>query len=72
MLTEVQKELPTIKVYAYNNGKKSVFVDKKGKTVKYEQLTKKQKQLYNDLKLVQYDLTTGNQYLYRTNFFEIE
>ena len=72
LLTEVQKELPTIKVYAYNNGKKPVFVDKKGKTVKYEQLTKKQKQLYNDLKLVQYDLTTGNQYLYRTNFFEIE
>ena len=72
LLTEVQKELPTIKVYAYNSGKKPVFVDKKGKTVKYEQLTKKQKQLYNDLKLVQYDLTTGNQYLYRTNFFEIE
>lgn len=72
LLTEIQKELPTIKVYAYNNGKKPVFVDKKGKTVKYEQLTKKQKQLYNDLKLVQYDLTTGNQYLYRNNFFEIE
>ena len=71
LLTEIQKELPTIKVYAYNNGKKPVFVDKKGKTVKYEQLTKKQKQLYNDLKLVQYDLTTGNQYLYRTKFFEI-
>lgn len=50
LLTEIQKELPTIKVYAYNNGKKPVFVDKKGKTVKYEQLTKKQKQLYNDLK----------------------
>ncbi|WP_285152679.1 hypothetical protein, partial [Ligilactobacillus salivarius] len=36
----------------------------------YKVLTK-QKQLYNDLKLVQYDLTTGNQYLYRTKFFEI-
>lgn len=71
LLTEIQKELPTIKVYAYNNGKNPVFVDKKGKTVKYEQLTKKQKQLYNDLKLVQYDSTTGNQYLYKTKFFNV-
>ncbi|WP_227412231.1 LTA synthase family protein [Ligilactobacillus salivarius] len=71
LLTEIQKELPTIKVYAYNNGKNPVFVDKKGRTVKYKQLTKKQKQLYNDLKLVQYDLTAGNQYLYRTSFFKI-
>ena len=72
LLTEIQKELPTIKVYAYNNGKNPVFVNKKGKTIKYKQLTKKQKRLYNDLKLVQYDLTTGNQYLYKTRFFKIK
>ena len=72
LLTEIQKELPTIKVYAYNNGKNPVFVDKKGKTIKYKQLTKKQKRLYDDLKLVQYDLTTGNQYLYKTKFFKIK
>lgn len=72
LLTEIQKELPTIKVYAYNDGKNPVFVDKKGKTVKYKQLTKKQKRLYNDLKLVQYDLTAGNQYLYKTKFFKIK
>lgn len=71
LLTEIQKELPTIKVYAYNNGKNPVFVDEKGKTVKYKQLTKKQRRLYNDLKLVQYDLTAGNQYLYKTKFFDI-
>ena len=72
LLTEIQKELPTIKVYAYNNGKNPVFVNKKGKTIKYKQLTKKQKRLYDDLKLVQYDLTTGNQYLYKTKFFKIK
>ena len=44
---------------------------KKGKTIKYKQLTRKQKRLYNDLKLVQYDLTTGKQYLYKNNFFKI-
>ena len=71
LLTEIQKELPTIKVYAYNDGKNPVFVDKKGKTVKYKQLTKKQKSLYDDLKLVQYDLTAGNQYLYKTKFFNV-
>ncbi|MGK4165329.1 LTA synthase family protein [Ligilactobacillus salivarius] len=71
LLTEIQKELPTIKVYAYNNGKNPVFVDKKGKTIKYKQLTRKQKRLYNDLKLVQYDLTAGNQYLYKTKFFNV-
>ncbi|TXJ77725.1 LTA synthase family protein [Ligilactobacillus salivarius] len=71
LLTEIQKELPTIKVYAYNNGKNPVFVNKKGKTIKYKQLTKKQKRLYNDLKLVQYDLTAGNQYLYKTKFFNV-
>ena len=71
LLTEIQKELPTIKVYAYNNGKNLVFVDKKGKTIKYKQLTRKQKRLYNDLKLVQYDLTAGNQYLYKTKFFNV-
>lgn len=72
LLTEIQKELPKIKVYAYNNGKNPVFVNKKGKTIKYKQLTKKQKRLYNDLKLVQYDLTAGNQYLYKTKFFIIK
>lgn len=71
LLTEIQKELPTIKVYAYNNGKNPIFVNKKGKTIKYKQLTKKQKRLYNDLKLVQYDLTAGNQYLYKTKFFNV-
>lgn len=71
LLTEIQKELPTIKVYAYNNGKNPVFVNKEGKTIKYKQLTKKQKRLYNDLKLVQYDLTAGNQYLYKTKFFNV-
>lgn len=71
LLTEIQRELPTIKVYAYNDGKNPVFVDKKGKTVKYKQLTKKQKSLYDDLKLVQYDLTAGDQYLYKTKFFNV-
>lgn len=72
LLTKVQEELPAMKVYAFHSGKKAKFVDNQGKTIKYSQLTKKQKELYNDLKLVQYDLTTGNQYLCRTGFFNIK
>lgn len=71
MLTKVQEELPAIKVYAYKNGKNPVFVNNDGKTVKYRDLSKKQKELYDDLKLVQYDLTAGKQYLFKTNFFNI-
>lgn len=71
LLTKVQEELPAIKVYAYKNGKNPVFVNNDGKTVKYRDLSKKQKELYDDLKLVQYDLTVGKQYLFKTNFFNI-
>lgn len=60
-----------MKVYAYKNGKNPVFVNNDGKTVKYRDLSKKQKELYDDLKLVQYDLTAGKQYLFKTNFFNI-
>ena len=71
LLTKVQEELPAMKVYAYKNGKNPVFVNNDGKTVKYRDLSKKQKELYDDLKLVQYDLTAGKQYLFKTNFFNI-
>lgn len=70
LLTKVQEELPAMKVYAYKNGKNPVFVNNDGKTVKYRDLSKKQKELYDDLKLVQYDLTAGKQYLFKTNFFK--
>ena len=71
LLTKVQEELPAMKVYAYKNGKSPVFVNNDGKTIKYRDLSKQQKELYDDLKLVQYDLTAGKQYLFKTDFFNI-
>ena len=43
LLTKVQEELPAMKVYAYKNGKNPVFVNNKGKTVKYRDLSKNKK-----------------------------
>ncbi len=33
------------------------------KLIKYDDLSSSQKELYNDYKLVQYDMTAGNNYL---------
>lgn len=70
LLTKIQEELPAIDVYAFNDGKTPKFVNKQGKEISYKRLTKRQKELYNDLKLVQYDMTTGKQYLSNTKFYK--
>lgn len=70
LLTKIQEELPAIDVYAFNDGKTPKFVNDQGKEISYKKLTKRQKELYNDLKLVQYDMTTGKQYLSNTKFYK--
>ena len=67
LLTEVQEKLP---VATLNTQKSTVnsynthteFVDNNGKIVKYKSLSKKQKQLWEDYKLLQYDITAGKNY----------
>lgn len=67
LLTEVQEKLP---VATLNTQKSTVnsynthteFVDNNGKIVKYKSLSKKQKQLWEDYKLLQYDMTAGKNY----------
>lgn len=39
------------------------FVSRNGKLIKYSQMTKKQKRIYHDYQLVQYDITAGHHYL---------
>ena len=39
------------------------FVTRQGKIISQKHFTKKQKQLYHDYQLIQYDLTAGKQYL---------
>ncbi|MQS75379.1 LTA synthase family protein [Lactobacillus halodurans] len=61
LLTKVQEDIPAM---AKNSVGKSenLYVNSKGKQVTYSELSKKQKQLLHDYKLVQYDLTAGKGY----------
>lgn len=67
LLTKVTQDLPAMttdtansKVNSFNGG--NLFVDQKGQPLNYKQLTAKQKQLYRDYRLIQYDLVAGKQY----------
>lgn len=70
MLTDVVHQLPA---FALNTGQhtkvddngRTQFVNEQGKFVSQKHWTKKQKQLWHDYKLVQYDVTAGKQYLVR-------
>ena len=41
---------------------KAQFINQKGKKIKENNLNIKQKQLWHDYQLVQYDITSGHQY----------
>lgn len=56
--TKVTKELP-----AFANYQRGHFVDNNGNQLTTKDLNKKQKKLLHELKLVQYDLSSGNNYL---------
>lgn len=51
-------------VNTYNSN--SRFITQKGKILKESQLTKKQKKLLHDYRLVQYDVTVGKHYVAKT------
>lgn len=70
MLTQVLHRLPTFALDTQQNttdefNSKGQFIDQRGKVVTQKHWTKKQKQLWHDYKLVQYDVTAGKQYLVR-------
>ncbi|MGO3469303.1 MAG: LTA synthase family protein [Weissella hellenica] len=56
--TKIVNELP-----AFANYQRGRFVDNNGNQLSTKDLTKKQKALLHDLKLVQYDLSSGEHYL---------
>lgn len=72
LLTRVYEQLPVLtedvqasgNVNAYNSN--SRFITQKGKILKENQLTKKQKELLHDYRLVQYDVTAGKHYVVKT------
>lgn len=63
LLTDVQEQLPT--QWISNNGQGDngkIFIDEKGRKLNLSQLTKKQKKIFEEYQLIQYDLTAGEQY----------
>ncbi|WP_125762425.1 LTA synthase family protein [Companilactobacillus hulinensis] len=62
MLTKIQEEAPAMAKSTVGDSE-SLYVNKNtGKEVAYKNLTKKQKELLKDYKLIQYDLTAGKGY----------
>ena len=67
LLTKVNQDLPTYGSDIFD--KENRFVDANGKPVGERALSKHQKKLPHDYQLVQYDMTAGQQYLARAQFF---
>lgn len=61
LLTKVQEDLPAMAKNSVGSSE-NLYVDSNGKQIKTSQLTKKQRALIHDYKLMQYDLTAGKGY----------
>lgn len=63
-MTKVQQELPTVWFPGTNAQGKQVpqFVNEQGKLIPLTKLTKRQRVLFHDYQLLQYDITAGKQY----------
>ncbi|MGN1280182.1 MAG: sulfatase-like hydrolase/transferase [Limosilactobacillus sp.] len=75
MLTRLYHELPAYALSTQQNGTNSFnsapeYVNQQGKVVNYRSFTKKQKKLWHDYQLVQYDITAGHHYLLKTNMMK--
>ncbi len=75
MLTRLYHELPAYALSTQQNGTNSFnsapeYVNQQGKVVSYKSFTKKQKKLWHDYQLVQYDITAGHHYLLKTNMMK--
>lgn len=75
LLTDVWQKLPAAAMdtsqsttNTYNST--AQFINQQGKVVAKAKLTKKQRQLWHDYQLVQYDLTTGHQYLLKNGMMK--
>lgn len=75
LLTDVWQKLPAAAMdtsqsttNTYNST--AQFINQQGKVVAKAKLTKKQRQLWHDYQLVQYDLTTGLQYLLKNGMMK--
>lgn len=70
LLTKVWHDLPAFSVDSTGTSTKPQFVNEKGKKVSFNSLSRKQKSLWHDYVLVQYDLTAGKNYLKNTGMMK--
>lgn len=72
LLTEVADKLPAIwqskSVPQGASGTEQLFVDDQGKPLSESSLTKRQKQIVADYRMIQYDITTGKSYATKFGF----
>ncbi|APX72446.1 LTA synthase family protein [Companilactobacillus allii] len=67
MMTKVASTLPAATTNTSDNGSNAfngsqVFITKNSKKIESDNLTAKQKEVLHDYKMIQYDITAGNQY----------
>lgn len=67
--TEMMNNGIVVANYARDSHGRMQYVDNEGHQIKYSSLTKKQKRLVDDLRLVQYDISDGQNYLSRKKFW---
>ncbi|MCR5524427.1 MAG: sulfatase-like hydrolase/transferase [Lactobacillus sp.] len=67
-LTEVYEKLPAFSTNSKDGSSRPQFVSEKGNIIKYSELSPSQKKIWQEYKLVQYDMTTGKHYLLHSEF----
>ena len=73
LLEKVLDELPVITTKAAAGSEEdtdAAMINDNGELIKYDNLSSSQKKLYKEYKLVQYDMTAGNNYLKNMHFTE--
>ncbi|MDT3392246.1 MAG: hypothetical protein LIR22_07970 [Bacillota bacterium] len=70
LLTQVTDKLPAMTTdpaasETNNTNGANIFVNQKGRQLKYRNLSSQQKKIFRDYQLIQYDLTAGQQYAAR-------
>lgn len=75
-LSTVRTKLPAVERLVlgeggFTNDTSTTYLDKNGDVVKRKDLSKQQKTLLKEYRLIQYDMTAGKGYLANTDFFNV-
>lgn len=71
-LTKMRSVIPAIAPAESEDDDSPVYLDANGNRINKENLSKEMKDLLEDYKLIQYDITSGKNYLKQTDFMNLE